>query len=225
MVDEVTIYNLALSSVGTRSRVDSPTEPTREAQICRKWFGPVRDRVLRAAPWPCAKAWGRLALLKERDPTAAWEADDPEPGFLYAYSPPQDMLAPRYLAGYQRFSLTSYPNNRLAIMTNVNQALMCYTKRQENIQLWDVGLRMAIVYALAAHIALPLHGKASRARQAMDEANNLMVAARDEAANTDVGMLETIPSWIRARGYPTPGETVRYFYPYEGLFTPGELGV
>jgi hypothetical protein len=52
-----------------------------------------------------------------------------------------------------------------------------------------------------------------------------MTSARDEAANTDVGTLETIPSWIAARGYSAPGMTTRYLYPYEGLFTTGELGV
>jgi len=225
ITDEVSIYNLALSAVGTRSKVTSPTERSREAEICRLWFGPVRDRVLRAAPWPSTKAWSRLALLKQRDGDASWVITDPEPGFAYAYSPPADMLAPRYLAGYQRFSLSSYPGNLKAIMTDQEGALLCYSKQQTAIQTWDVGLQMAIVYGLSAYIALPLHGKAGRAKAAMDEANNLITTAREEAANTDVGRLETIPSWLAVRGYGAPLSDTRYIYPSGALFNVGELGV
>lgn len=225
ITDEVSIYNLALSSVGTRSSVAHPEEKSREAEICRLWFGPVRDRVLRAAPWPSTRAWSRLALLKERDSNATWVADDPEPEFLYAYGVPSDMLAPRYLAGYQRFSLASYPDNRRAIMTNQAQALLCYTKRETVIGLWDVGLQMAIVNALAAHIAMPLHGKAQRARNALEQANTLIMQAREETANDDTDVVDSIPPWIQARGYTGPLAATRYFYPSGNLFSVGEIGV
>lgn len=224
-MDLVSLFNLSLDAVGTRSSVSLPTENSREAEVCRLWFGPVRDRVLRAARWPSAKAWGRLALLKERDSDATWVDDDPEPGFQFAYGTPSDMLAPRYLAGFQRFSLSSYPANKLAIMTNEAGALLCYTKRQEVISLWDVGLQMAIVWGLAGYIAMPLHGKAARARNAIQEANNLILSAREDAANTDVDTIETIPSWISARGYGMTQADTRFYYPFGSLFSSGELGV
>jgi hypothetical protein len=225
ITDEVSIYNLALSLVGTRSNVALPNEKSREAEICRLWFGPVRDRVLRAAPWPSTRAWSRLPLLKVRDSDQAWVADDPAPEFLFAYGVPSDMLAPRYLAGYQRFSLSSYPGNRLAIMTNQEDALLCYTSRQVVIGLWDTALQTAVVNALAAHIAMPLHGKASRAREALDQANSAIMQAREEAANIDMAPVETIPPWIQARGYGGSLSETRYFYPYGNLFSAGEIGV
>lgn len=224
-MDEVSIYNLALSSIGTKAQVALPNEKSREAEICRLWFGPVRDRVLRAAPWPSTRAWARLALLKERNADASWVNDDPEPGFAYAYAVPNDMLAPRYLAGYTRFSLSSYPGNRLAIMSNEPNALLTYTKRQEVVGLWDSGLQMAIVTALAAHIVMGLTGKAQRAKNALDQANNMILAAREENANTDMASVDTIPSWIQARGYTGTLLENRYFYPQGNLFTAGEIGV
>lgn len=224
-MDEVSIYNMALDVVGTRARVSLPSENSREAEVCRLWFGPVRDRILRAARWPSAKAWGRLALLKERADNTTWTDLDPEPGYQFAYAPPSDMLAPRYLAGYQSFNLSSYPGAKTAIMTNQEAALLCYTKRQEVISLWDVGLQMAVVWGLAAYISMPLHGKAARARNAIQEANNLLTTAREDAANTDVEMIESIPSWISVRGYGGTLNSTRYFYPLGGLFSVGELGV
>lgn len=225
ITDEVSIYNLALNAVGTRSNVALPSEKSREAEVCRLWFGPVRDRVLRAAPWASTRAWQRLALLKERDSDEAWVATDPEPGFLFAYGVPSDMLAPRFLAGYQRFSMSSYPGNKLAIMTNVEDALLTYTRRQEVIGLWDTALQMAIVYALAAHIAMPLHGKSQRAKNALEQANEFILAAREENANNDMSVVESIPSWILVRGFSGEISDTRYFYPFGNLFTAGEIGV
>lgn len=224
-MDEVSIYNLALDAVGTRARVALPTERSREAEVCRLWFGPVRDRILRAARWPSAKAWGRLALYKERDFDEAWVSTDPDPEFQFAYAPPSDMIAPRNLAGFQRFSLSSYPGNKLAIMTNQEDALLSYTKRQEVISLWDPGFQMAVVWGLAAYISMPLHGKASRTRNAIQEANNLILTAREDAANTDMDTIQSIPSWIAARGYGFTTSDTRFFYPLGGLFSVGELGV
>lgn len=225
ITDEVSIYNLALNAVGTRSNVALPTEKSREAEVCRLWFGPVRDRVLRAAPWGCTRAWSRLALLKERDSDESWVSTDPEPGYLFAYGVPSDMLAPRFLAGYQRFSLSSYPGNKLAIMTNVEDALLTYTKRQEVIGLWDTALQMAVVYALAAHIAMPLTGKSQRAKNAMEQANEFIFTAREENANNDMSRVNSTPSWIVARGFSGVSEDTRYFYPFGDLFSAGEIGV
>jgi hypothetical protein len=225
ITDEVSIYNLALNAVGTRSTVALPTEKSREAEVCRLWFGPVRDRVLRAAPWASTRAWARLPLLKQRDDQATWVATDPEPGYQYAYGVPSDMLAPRYLAGYQRFSMSSYPGNKLAIMTNVTDALLTYTKRQEVIGLWDVGLQMAIVYGLAAHITMPLTGKPARAKNAMEQANNFILSAREEDANVDMSVVDSTPSWITARGFTGVIESTRFYHPLGALFTAGEIGV
>lgn len=225
ITDEVSIYNLALNAVGTRSNISLPSEKSREAEVCRLWFGPVRDQVLRAAPWPSTKAWSRLAVLSQRTDDSAWVPGSPEPGYGFAYAPPQGMLAPRFLAGYQPFTLQTYPGNRMALMTNVEDALLCYSMSQQVIGLWDVGLQMAVVYGLAAYIAMPLHGKATRAKDAASQANDLITQARVESANTDVEMRESIPSWISERGYSRSFVDTRYFYPMGSLFSAGEIGV
>lgn len=211
--NEVSIYNMALNAVGTRDNIAATTEESREAEVCRLWFGPVRDHVLRAAPWPSTRAYQRLALLAERDDTLAWAEGDPEPGFRYAYAAPTDMVYPRNLNTFGRFVLGVHEDQR-AIFTQDELALLAYTKQQTNIALWDVQLKMAIVHALAAFIAMPLHGKAGRARQAQDTANSLILEARVNAANTDENVYETIPDWIAARGYAGSAPNTRFIYPY-----------
>ena len=77
---------------------------------------------------------------------------------------------------------------------------------------------MAIVYALAAHIVMPLTGKTSRARTLIQQANDLILAARETAANTSNEVFDTLPDWIRARGYGG-NSAERYFYPTGNLLT------
>lgn len=210
--DEVSVYNMALNAIGTRDNVSSPSEGSREAEVCRLWFGPVRDQVLRAAPWPCAKAHSRLALLAQRDDTLAWTSDDPDPGFQYAYAAPSDMLNPQYITDFSRFTLSTY-KDQMTLMTNTVDPVLAYTKSQILIPLWDIGLLMAISAALASYICMPLTGKPARAKKAQDDANGLIMQARMQSANDDNNTFETMPDWITARGYAWNAPETRFYFP------------
>lgn len=210
--DEVSIFNMALNAVGTRDDVSAVNEVSREAEVCRLWFEPTRDQVLRAAPWPCAKAHSRLAVLATRDNTLAWAETDPDPGFLYAYATPSDMLAPRYSSSYASFTYSQWQDQNV-IMSNEEAMILCYTKKQVLVPLWDIALRMAIANALAAYICMPLIGKANRAKKAEDTANNLIMQARQQSANDDNFFLDTVPEWFTARGYGGSAPSMRFYWP------------
>jgi hypothetical protein len=216
--DVVSIYNLALNAVGKRDNLQSTQDKDRGAEVCNLWYPIIRDTVFRAAPWPSAKAFFRLNLLKERAETN-WSSGDPEPGFRFAYGVPADMIYPRYLTEYGRFTVSTYPDNRQAINTNVQNAVLVYNKRNEAAGTWDVSLKMAIVYGLAANICMPLTGKPARAQTMIDNANNLIFTARQNEANTDENLMDTLPDWITARGFTSPIVSTRYYYPWGPALT------
>lgn len=217
---EVQVYNLALNAVGTRSNISLPTENSREAEVCRLWYSPVRDQILSASAWPEATEIRYLALLKETDEDGdgVWATDDPRPGYQYAYNLPADFLRAQYLSDFSRFLVTAYSGNRRAIHTNSYQAMFAYTKRLDTPSLWGSELAMAIVYGLAAHICMPLTGKPSRAKVLETKANEMVMVARESAANMSQEIYESIPDWITARGanYAT---TQRFFQPYGSLLS------
>lgn len=208
--DEVGVYNLALNAVGERSNLSSPTENSRQAEVCRLWYETVRNHILSAAPWPEAMAFDYLALLDEQD-NNTWTAGEPRPGYRYVYAEPSDCLRPRYLSTFEPFMRTEG-----RIHTNTQSAILFYTKKQANVSLWSSDLLMAIAYGLAAHICNPLSGKPSRARVLADQANELILGARVNAANSQTEQHESIPEWIRARGYTIP-ERQRFIYPMGNL--------
>jgi hypothetical protein len=217
---EVAVYNLALNAIGARSNVSSPTEDSREAEVCHLWFTVVRDQILAAAPWPEATDLRYLALLKETDEDGdgVWAADDPRPGYQFVYSLPSDLLHPQYLTDFSRFLVTSYSDNRRALHTNTQSAALAYTKRLESIALWNPQLQMAVVYGLASHICMPMTGKPSRAKMLMSQANDILLSAREAAANTSDESHEHIPEWIAARGYNIAAGS-RFIYPYGSLLS------
>ncbi len=212
------VYNLALSAAGVTQTVDSPSENSPQAEQCRLWFEPVRDLILQAAFWPCAKGVKRLGVLAERDPDEDWLASDPLPGWRFAYGAPSDMLRPRYMTDFARFTTGIWTTKR-AIFTDVETPVFVYTVRQTDISLWDASLYMAVSYGLASHMALALSGKPNRAALAVEQANALINQARVIAANEEEDQLETIPDWLAGRGYSGQIAATRYFYPHGPALT------
>lgn len=211
--DLVSLFNLALQAAGVTALVSTPTENSVEAETCRLWYEPARDHVLRAAYWPSAKAVRRLGQLAERDESAVWVVSDPLPGWKYAYQQPSDLLAPRYLSTFDRFETGVYENKR-AIFTNAATPILIYTKRQDDLSLWDSQLYLAIAHAVASFICMPLTGKPSRARAAAEQANSLIAAAQTSAANEANNFIDSLPSWIAAREYAGGLGMDRYYFPY-----------
>lgn len=196
----VDVYNWALAALGSRSRVQSPTESSIEAERCSLFFENVRDQILRSAPWDCARSYKRLAVSAVRDETQPWTDLDPPPGYRFAYSLPADFIWPRYLTTFAKFELGINANNQRVLYTNQEQAILCYTKRQTRIDLWEADLAAAIGFALAAHICASITGSNDKVRLVTSQAIDKILTARQNSANAPQILLETTPEWIAARG-------------------------
>jgi hypothetical protein len=101
VVAEVDIANRALSAIGTRSTIASLTENSNEAIQVNLLLEPLRDELLRMAPWDCATNYADLALLlaapgTPENPTAGttiWvKGAQPPPPWAYEYAYPNDCL-------------------------------------------------------------------------------------------------------------------------------------
>jgi len=216
--DKVTLFNLAISGMGSRgAKVSSPDEASGEAEECRLWFDAAFRQVLRAAFWPSAKAYNRLALIDERDDNVAWVTTNPEPGWQFMYSAPVDMLYPRYLTTYERFTtgLAQLPNGEVsAIHSSAEQPILVYTKEQIDISLWDAQLYMAIANTLSFYISGPLHGKLSFKQDAQQQANFAILQARESMANEPEDKIDVLPEWLSARGLEGPPTQNKFTFPF-----------
>lgn len=221
------LFNLAATEAGARGRIASPDELSREAQICRTYIDHVRDYVLSFANWACARKYVRLNLLAERDFSLAWQVGMPEPDFRYAYGLPSDFIYPRYLHSFGPFRLGSLflrDQQTKALMTDTEDAVLCYTFRCADVTQWEPQLYLAVAMALAASICKPLSGNAKDAQRLADQAMSYIASAQTADANMDQWQLDWLPEWYQARGYSDGmiGHQ-RFIYPTNTTFSLGAL--
>ena len=220
---QLDLYNMALGAAGLKYTIGALSDETLPRKACDLWYENVRQVVLRAAHWKCAKRYFRLVEEAERDLTADWVSTDPEPGFAFSYELPADMLYARYLSTFAQFEL-GYETDQKIISCNIGGSaatdapVLCYTVDVTDATLWEPDLYRAMILALAAHISMPLNAKPARAKFNIEEANGAMFAARASTANEMFMLMQSRPAALTQRGYDFPVNDA-YVYPYGSLFS------
>ena len=107
MTSEVDIVNRALQIIGTRTTIASLSEQSNEAIQANLCVEPLRDVLLRMAPWNCATNYANLTLISATPGTPEnqglqgsgqqWQRGLPPPPWAYEYQYPVDCLRPLYV--------------------------------------------------------------------------------------------------------------------------------
>lgn len=100
-MDSTTICNMALSAIGSQSRIVAITEQSPEAAECNLHYGQVLVELLRLHTWRFARRNAALAVLKARagtpeNPVGSGGAE-PEWPWNYSYAYPTDAVKLRYI--------------------------------------------------------------------------------------------------------------------------------
>lgn len=212
--DKVDVFNLAASLVPTRSVIAAVDEASIEAEALELWYDTTLLSLLRAARWPFATKYERLALIKERDFSEDWAfATAPPPDWAFEYACPSDMNRPRYITTWAKFDLQQRDAIK-TIATNEVDAILCYTCEETRIHMWDEMFTLAFSHALAANVIMKLTGKRQRSSEMIAIANDLIRQARTTAGNEpDPAYPQELPSWLQIRGNSPYMYTSRFIYP------------
>jgi len=106
MTSVVSIVNMALAKMASRSTIASRDEYTPEALNASLFYAETRDEVLGMAYWNFARKTQSLALFKAAPGTpenttsatdSLWSTAWPPPGWFYEYLYPTDCVAARYI--------------------------------------------------------------------------------------------------------------------------------
>ena len=99
------------------------------------------------------------------------------------------------------FSLTfgSQISQRV-ILTNQENALLCYLRQLTDPNLADPEFIEAWVKALGGRLAFQLTGDTATANSKLGEANNMIMKARQSDGNEGLTINDVTPDWIRCRG-------------------------
>jgi hypothetical protein len=197
----------------------------RDELLGRAWWNMARKTVqltlLKAAP-------GTPEFVGT--PSAQWTSAYPAPPWLYSYGYPADCISARYIASMPNTGQPSIPifsgstfiagtqvngapikfvqasdvdgsNNQIRIiLTNEPDALLVYTCRITDTELWDADFVSTFATLLAAYLAEPLTGQRSLRKDLKEEAELKVREAATSDANEGLTIQETTPDWLRIRG-------------------------
>ena len=196
MSTDVEIARLALQHIGDRFDISSLGEEGTEAEQVREVFNPTRDALLRGHPWAFATKYASPASLVGTPPKQ-WQ---------YMYQYPSDCLRMIEVISPVKgefdvipFEVAINSDNAKVIMTDEVDAEIKYTRKVTDSNEFDAEFVMALSYAIAARIAMPLTGDLNIANflrgQAAIEASGSMESNSNEGYENQ----DRMPDWINAR--------------------------
>lgn len=196
MSSEVQICNLALSHLGSYT-INALTEASQEARKCKLYYPIARDFVLRDFPWNFAEHRAYLALLSDVTPV----------GYDYAYQYPTNCLKAREVynevTGGEPIDFvvnaTSDGTSKM-ILTNEADAILIYTMRITDPNVFDIAFINALSFKLASDLAQPITKKITL-QQAMVRAYAVYMGMAHRAnASESKDTSEVDNPFIAARG-------------------------
>lgn len=165
-MDDVTICNMALGLIGASTISDLSSDRSSNAEHCNTYYETARDGAFEKIDWNFARARVTLAPLEETAPE--------EWSYVYAY--PAECVKARRISHALRRTNTPYPFEvglnadftQKAIFTDKADAVLVYTRRIENPNLYTPLFIEAFAAKLASLLAVPVLRKQSVA-DAMDK--------------------------------------------------------
>lgn len=196
MATDIEICQMALDHIGAK-QINSIDDSCQEARACRRLYSTARDQVLRDFPWNFAHRRASLALA---DTSGQF-------GYAYIYYYPADCHHAREI---YRTPLALPPIEFViaclddavgkVILTHQENAVLIYTYKAKNPQLFDAGFTAALSWRLASDLAMPLT-KSLSMQEAMLKiyTYNITAAGRADAAEGRMNSANHFNSFIEAR--------------------------
>jgi hypothetical protein len=186
----VSISNMALSRIGTRSSITSLNEASTEALHCKLLFDQARDATLEAHDWVFARK--RVALADLGTPPGGWS---------HRYALPSDCIAPRFLeTGTRTERRASFRIEGRDLLADTDGATLVYTARITDPALFPPSFASALSWGLGAELAIPLTGKESLHQRCAQMWQSAINTAAVNDANADAPDETPDALWIAARG-------------------------
>lgn len=176
-MNDTQVCNLALAEVGDSYSLTDINETSNQAAVCRLFFEPTRDYMLREHPWNFARQLSALSRL----------ADAPPFGWDNQFQLPADFLRLVEFNGLDvwqvegSYQVANGPSGGLVLMTDDNRAEIIYVKRITDANLFDP----LFVDALAKTLAARISTKISKDESVKDRLVAQAKAALGKAKQTD----------------------------------------
>lgn len=191
MVAKVEICRQALAHIGSDTFIESIEENSKEAKTCKMFFQTSLDILLRTYNW-------NFATKKQALTPYGTAPDD----FAYQYKYPDDCLKARRIMPVGLDTITFNVVNVdgvKVIQTDLEEAVLEYTKKITDLTLLDPLFAEALGYKLATVINTPLSSDKSRMEINNTLLQNSIYNAQQADGNEGQAEEPQEASWIKAR--------------------------
>lgn len=188
------IYNGALRLVGG-SRVTSPTDGSKNANVANDIYPALRDDLLASSPWNFATKRQQLA----RSSTA------PGFGFTYAFPLPSDWIRNVSVHGDEAGAGSlnfreEVVNDQRAIVVNSADCYIRYIFRQTDPNMMSANFLRALELAMARDLAVPIANSNTLEDQLARKAERALATARSTDALGAFPERRPRGAWASVRG-------------------------
>lgn len=178
-MNDTQLCNLALAEIGDSYSISDINETSNQAAVCRLFFQPTRDAMLRAHPWNFARGLADLSAL----------SDEPIFGWDYQYALPADFIRLVEYNGLDAwqteddFQIANGPSGGLVLLSDDNTASVVYIKRITDANLFDTLFTEAFTLRLAQRICTKLTKDDAIKDKLARESKEALARARQTDAN------------------------------------------
>lgn len=169
------IWNQALYALGEQQTIEDTTDESPHAEVFRVFWPNARDQFLEMSPWTFAKSSASLTLLS---------GDAPD-SWTYQYVLPTDCIWVTYIepenAGY-KFDYHVISGVR-ALVCDVEDAIISYTMRLEDVTLWSAEARFAMSLFLALQTEFPITQRPEMSTNILEKFSRAFSAAATGSRN------------------------------------------
>jgi hypothetical protein len=178
-MNDTQLCNLALGEIGDSYSITDINETSNQAAVCRLFFEPTRDAMLRSHQWNFARQLADLSALST-DPVFGWD---------YQYALPSDFIRLVEFNGLDAwqteddFQIANGPSGGLVLLTDEDEASIVYIQRVTDANLFDPLFVEAFTLRLAARICTKLTKDDAIRDRLHRDAKEAMGRARQTDAN------------------------------------------
>lgn len=198
---DIQLCNMALGHVGVAQTIANlETERSNEADRCTLYLAQAKESTLEDFAWPEATAYATLGLVTDNS-----QVSTPY-DWLYAYRYPSDCVHVRRIVTVlgrgdpnpPPFHIGSDSSGKL-VWTNQATAVIEYTKRLDDVNLFSMLLAEAVSWRLASFIAPSLSRIKGMAGSALQMYGLVLARAQVKAGNEQQQSPEPESEFTRAR--------------------------
>ncbi len=168
------IFNITLNILGVSMPLENPNSSDNRAILLNNYYDLARDYVLKDFDWNFASTFRELSLCENQLKYS---------NFKYCYSYPNDCICARdvfHKENYiqQKFCISSLIDGETVILTDVEDAILRYTKRVDKEVYFSCEFVMALSYYLASLTSSVITGSVQKGELAWEKYNKILSHAK-----------------------------------------------